>query len=138
MNFNTSFSDPNREIFTGVKFTFENFEELTLDSSYVENFDVFTSDPERNEYALVMLILSRQMKKEASDAYEIITKRKDITYVDILGINQYGESVTITSIRVPYKEDENGDNLYQEYGEFESGETYLQFNEDLIGGEGGL
>ena len=103
-----------------------------LDSKYVENLDIYTSDLQSNEYSLVMVIFSQLLKREAKDVIEYLSGRKDITYIDVIGIDQDDSIKTLISIRVPYCEDEDGDNKYQELGEFENGVIYLQFNKDLL------
>ena len=45
MNLNISLQEKhNKEIFKGIKFTFENFEEICVDSSYINNLILISNN----------------------------------------------------------------------------------------------
>jgi len=121
MNLNISNQETSpKEHFDKIVFTCENFEEMHVDASYIENLDLYTNSFGK-DYESVIIIFNGAFEKECPEILKRMKDRKDIIYVDLVCIE--GADIELS---VPYEEDENGFNKLQNIGKFEGGEIMLE------------
>lgn len=126
MNLNISLQEKhNKEIFKGIKFTFENFEEICVDSSYINNL-ILISNNYGFDYSYISIIFNRSFTYENEIIINRLSERKDIVYVDIYCKDKSKDM----EIEVPYIEDKKGFNSLQVIDQLKDGEVFLEIGRE--------